>query len=91
METTMRRYSRMGRPRTLTEAQIESLRAWHAARITFKEQCQRLGVCPATARKAITGFEYKSAPPEQRPERRRQRISIGAEATDACGESGGAA
>jgi transposase len=73
MESEERRYSRVGRPRALTEAQIAGLREWHDARVTLKELCDRLGVSTATARKAIAGFHYKSPPPELRPERGRSR------------------
>ena len=88
MQTTPRRYSRVGRPRALTEAQIASLREWHLTRTTFKQQCERLGVSPATARKAIVGFDYKSPPPEQRTPPR--RISVARNARAEAGAAGAA-
>jgi hypothetical protein len=90
MQTTPRRYSRVGRPRALTEAQIEALREWHLARTTFKQQCERLGVAPATARKAIVGFDYKSPPPEKRAPRIARRIKAAADARAEAGAPGGA-
>lgn len=62
------RRSVLGRPRTLTAAQIEAVLAWHDARVSLKEFAASLGVSTSTVTHVIKsrGSHYKQAPPEER-------------------------
>jgi transposase len=62
------RYSIFGRPRHVTDAQIEEILEWHRNRETLKQIATRLGLSPATVGMVIRtkGLHYKSASPEKR-------------------------
>ena len=62
------RRSVTGRPRTLTDAQVLSVLAWHDARMTLKQKADELGISVATLTNAIRsrGEHYKQPSPERR-------------------------
>jgi hypothetical protein len=63
-----KRRSVLGRPRALTQAQIDTILAWHDSRVTLKQLAASLGVSTSTVVHAIQsrGGHYKQAPPEER-------------------------
>jgi hypothetical protein len=63
-----KRRSVLGRPRALTQAQIDTILAWHDSRVTLKQLAVSLGVSTSTVVHAIEsrGSHYKQAPPEER-------------------------
>jgi hypothetical protein len=62
------RRSVLGRPRSLTAAQIDTVLAWHDSRVTLKQLAASMGVSTSTVVHAIQsrGTHYKQAPPEER-------------------------
>jgi IS30 family transposase len=60
----------LGRPRALTQAQIDAILDWHDSRVTLKQLAASLGVSTSTVVHVIQsrGSHYKQAPPEQREE-----------------------
>jgi len=62
------RRSVFGRPRLLSQAQVDSILAWHDSRVSLKQLAESLGVSTSTVVHVITtrGSHYKQAPPEQR-------------------------
>lgn len=61
----------LGRPRALTQVQIDAILAWHDSRVTLKQLAASLGVLTSTVVHVIQsrGSHYKQAPPpEQREE-----------------------
>ena len=62
------RYSIFGRPRHVTDAQIEEILEWHRNRETLKQLATRLGLSPATVGMVVRtkGLHYKSPSPEKR-------------------------
>jgi transposase-like protein len=71
--------STVGRPRALTDAQVEAILAWHRGRRSVKEVAREYGVSPNTILGIIRrNGEYKQASPERRgavAARRRQRLA----------------
>lgn len=65
-----KRRSVLGRPRSLTQVQIDAILAWHDSRVTLKQLAGSLGVSTSTVVHVIQsrGSHYKQAPPEQREE-----------------------
>lgn len=61
-------YATLGRPRMLTQAQIDAVLDWHRNRKTLKQLARDLGVSTSTLMNVIRsgGAHYKQAPPEQR-------------------------
>lgn len=74
------KYSVMGRPRALGEAQVKRILEWHSNRLTLTQLARDLNVCASTVRHVIRteGKGYKQAPPEKRAavlaDRRRRRL-----------------
>lgn len=63
-----------GRPRIVTDAQVEAILAWHRTRKTLRQVAQELGLTPTLVQYVIArGGEYKQVSPELREETRRAR------------------
>ena len=59
--------STVGRPRSLTDAQVAAILEWHRNRKSFKQFARELGVSQSTIRNCIECCgRYKQAPPELR-------------------------
>ena len=73
MSNSDQRRSLTGRPRALTDAQVESVLAWHDSRMTLQEKAAELGVSSATLQTIIRtrGEHYKQPSPEKRASTRR--------------------
>ena len=73
--------STTGRPRTLTDAQVAEILAWHASRKTIRDVANDYGVTRTTIANLIRrGGQYKQASRERLPalraERARQRAEL---------------
>jgi hypothetical protein len=62
------RRSTLGRPRGITDAQIQEILAWAASRQTINEKARQMGVSTTIIAQIIRtgGTHYKQASPEQR-------------------------
>ena len=62
------RKSTLGRPRTVTDAQIREILAWHAAKRTNRQKAQELGISLEVLAYVIRthGEGYKQPSPESR-------------------------
>jgi hypothetical protein len=61
------RRSTLGRPRTVTDAQVQEILAWHANRQTIDEKARQMGLTKNVIAYIIrTGGSYKQPSPEQR-------------------------
>lgn len=75
-------YSTLGRPRALTQAQIDEVLEWARNRMSALAKARSLGISPSTLAKIVAsgGSHYKSAPPERRSrtlaERRQRRRTL---------------
>ncbi|HEY6642879.1 hypothetical protein [Povalibacter sp.] len=72
-------HSTLGRPRKLTDAQVEAIMQWHASRKTLAEFSAEIGLPPSLVQYVISrGGQYKQASPERRLEAlqaRRQQVA----------------
>ncbi len=71
--------STVGRPRALSDAQVEEILAWHRRRKSCKQLAREYGVSPNTIQGVIRrNGQYKQPSPELRgavTARRRQRLA----------------
>jgi predicted DNA-binding protein (UPF0251 family) len=58
------KFSTCGRPRILTEKQIEEIRAWHRSKLTNAQMAARYGIARTTLERILHGMGgYKQATP----------------------------
>lgn len=75
-------YSTQGRPRALTQAQIDEVLDWARQRVSVRAKARALGISISTLRNILKsgGTHYKTAPPELRPQvraaRRQSRVAL---------------
>ena len=71
-------YSTRGRPRTVTDEQIEAILEWHRNRKTLRVFAREIGLSEATISQVIKrNGQYKTPSPEKREvvlSQRRQRL-----------------
>lgn len=61
-----------GRPRMVTDAQVEAILEWHRSRKTLRQVAAELGLSPKLVQYVIArGGEYKQVSPELREETRK--------------------
>jgi transposase len=67
-ESADRSYSTTGRPRRLTNSQIDEILDWYQARLTNRQMAERYGIARGTLENIIRthGEHYKQASPELR-------------------------
>lgn len=72
--------STVGRPRSLTDAQVEAILHWHATRKTIVDIAHEHGVSEQTIRYVIRrGGKFKQPSPEKRDEALAERHRVFAE------------
>ena len=63
-----------GRPRIVTDAQVEAILAWHRTSKSLRQVAQEMGLSPSFVQYVIArGGEYKQVSPELREETRKAR------------------
>jgi transposase len=69
-DESTRRWSRVGRPRHVTDAAIAEILDWHRHHETCVQLARRLGVSTSTVRNVVrsAGQHYKTPSPERRAE-----------------------
>jgi hypothetical protein len=69
--TNTSRHSTVGRPRRLSDADIEAILIWHATRRTARRVAEQYGISTSLLRQICQsgGHHYKSLPPELRAAR----------------------
>lgn len=66
--------SMMGRPRKVTDAQVEAIMKWHASRKSLREFSAEIGLPASLIQYVISrGGQYKQVSPERRTEASRSR------------------
>jgi phage terminase large subunit GpA-like protein len=68
MNGTYQRRSTTGRPRIVTDAQVQEILAWHASRQTLKQKARQMNLTASLLTYVIRthGRSYKQPSPEQR-------------------------